>query len=761
MGKILIIVESNKKCSTITKELGNKYKVVPSVGHIMRLKKSCLGFDENFDPVYEQCPDKKDTIKKLIKEAKEADDVYLAADLDREGENISWCLAQVLKLKNPKRLRFSNITKKTLLKAMDNPGEINQELVNSQVTRSILDMMIGLKLSPLLKEEDASCGRVMSVISKLIIDRENQIKEFFDKEECSYFKISCDFLDDNDFIFNANMYDYETKNIAHIDDKNKTMEILESFLDADFIHDQEIHKTSYRNAPPPYITSSYQKDVCNRFGISLEVCMKIAQKLYEEGLITYMRTSYEVLSEEAVDNIKEYVIQNYGNEYSSPKNNWDKKNKIKKEEAHEAIRPTNINLPELGDQYNDIEKNIYNMIWKRAIASQMSPAEIAITNVIIKISNIDIYKEICDKYYFSFNTEKIVFLGFLMLGANNDNHIEINISEKYSLNSMQANQEYKNPKKRYSPGELVEKLGKMEIGTSATHAPTITKLINKKHIEINSFSGIEKESYIINWSGKFSEKKKKIKVGKDDKKFFPTDKAKSINDFLNEHFSDIFDYEFTAEMEKKLDKIAKGKIDWKQTLITFYEDLKPKIEKLCVIKDDSNLIGKHPTLNHNIYYYIGKFGPCLKMDTGNKIQYASLPENATKDISLEDAVKLFEFPKELGKYEKKMVTLNKGQYGLYLKYDKKSYNINKNYGEDIELEEAILIIKNNSVLFEKKEKGITYAVKKSPYGKYISVKNKEGKTTNYKFNGNDDDLSIEKIKELIKSQYKSKNGFYR
>jgi DNA topoisomerase-1 len=793
MSKILVIVESPGKIKKIKSILGNNYEVMASVGHIIDLKKNELSFDpETFEPNYSPMDGKGEVIKKLKKTASISKDVLLATDEDREGEMIAWSLAHVLKLKEPKRIVFNSITKNELLNAVKNPKEIDMNMVDAQKTRRVLDRLVGFKISPILwktMRDSLSAGRVQSVVVRIIIDKENEINEFFNNKEnnSSFIKFHANFNYGKNTSMNALLYttkknktskkdkennnnDDENDDKENDNDKNEKVgdkyfivkmenideakKLLEVFMNSIFTVNNITNKPSIRNPPPPFTTSTLQQEASRKLGFPVKKTMSCAQKLYEAGFITYMRTDSTNLSDEAINNIKKYVIQTYSEENYRFRQYKDKKGNT--QEAHEAVRPTDVFTDNVftSDTINIDEKKLYNLIWRRTVASQMTPAEFNITTIEINISK-------AKDYLFISQIENLVNPGYLLVyniknmdeeeGENKeDNNGKIpKLKTKLNVENINATQEYKRPPTRYNEASLVNKLDpkNLNIGRPSTYASIIAKIQEKGYVKVQDNEGISKECITLLWDGKSDEiveNKKIIKLGQDKSKLTPTDMGKRVNTFLVANFPNIMDYKFTSNMETNLDKIAEGEIIWNDLLKNFCDKFNPVCEELLNkeinIQDDNlRILGNHPEKNHEISATIGKYGAMVRMKTGKtKYIYAPIKSPLTLEkITLEDALKLFEYPKELGKYKKNKVELCKGKYGLYIKYMDKNYSLNKDKetqeGGDkedkeeideanITLEEVIKIIdeKNKDVIWQKNN----MLIKEGQYGKYLMIKNK-------------------------------------
>jgi len=747
---ILVIVESPGKIKKINSILGKDYLVKASVGHIRDLESSNLGIDidNGFAPNYVISKDKKSVVSDLKNALKTCSDVILAADEDREGEAIAASLADVLKLKDPKRIVFNEITKTALMNALKNPKKINYNLVRAQETRRFLDRIVGYKVSPVLWSNIAmklSAGRVQSVVVKVIIDKENDISNL---NQEAYFKITGKFhsVDDNNNNLSAVLYDLDKDKttdkaikgnlckLKEIEDVDKLLKIFDkSKYSVKLIED----KVSKRNPSAPFITSSLQQEASKKFNFNIKSTMSIAQKLYENGHITYMRTDSTSLSEEALKACEEYISKNYGKKYHNKKNYVSKSKNA--QEAHEAIRPTHIEKSIVDGTPE--EKKLYSLIWKRTVASQMSAAEISVNNIYIDI----VHKKKLP-YYFLATNETIVFEGFLKVYniKSEEDEDELQSSntnfkkgDKLDYDEIESKEEYPKSIGRYNEASLVKKLEDLGIGRPSTYANIITKIQERKYVDKVDLEGEEKETNIalikpgssIKWS------KSKTVLGKEKQKLIPTSIGRVVTEYLCEHFDNIMEYKFTAKLEDNLDKIVDGKKKWDDILQKFWDELNPKVMNLIANTTNNNklnsgkLLGVHPDKNLEIYTAVARYGPVVKMEDGKDIKYAPIKKPQTVDnITLEEAIELLEYPKNLGKYNNKDVLLQKGKFGLYIKYNDKNYPIDK---DNISLKDVINVIesKNKDVLDEVEIKGKSYQIRTGEYGPYISYKN--GKKMNF------------------------------
>ncbi len=682
MAKNLVIVESPAKAKTIEKFLGKDYTVASSFGHIADLPAKELGVnvDEGFKPKYIVSKDKKDVVKKLKNLSKKADLVWLASDEDREGEAIAWHLAEELKLDKTRtrRIVFHEITKKAILKAIENPRSIDYNLVNAQQARRVLDRLVGYELSPVLWRKvkgGLSAGRVQSVSVRLIVEREREILNF--KPVASY-RIDAEFANNKGKSFKAKL----SKNFTT---KTEAETFLNKNLGAGFNVADLTTKPAKKSPAPPFTTSTLQQEASRKLYFSVSKTMTMAQRLYEAGLITYMRTDSVNLSAEAQDGAKAEIVSAYGDEYSHPK---QYKGKAKgAQEAHEAIRPTDFSRHTVPVDYD--QQRLYELIWKRAIASQMSDAKLERTNVKIGSNS--------HKEQFVANGEVIKFEGFLKVyleGSDDEDEEQsgilpaMKIGENLFNNYITATERFTRPPSRYSEAALVKKLEELGIGRPSTYAPTISTIQNRNYVEKGAKEGEERDYIQITLAGDaIKEKKLTEKVGSDKGKLIPTDVGMVVNDFLVNHFSTIMDYNFTAKVEQDFDEIAEGQEDWTQVMKEFYEEFHPKVEDVAQNAErevGERILGEDPESGKPVSVRLGKFGPMVQIGTSedeDKPRFASLaPGQTLGSITFEEAMDLFQLPKELGDYKGETVTVNNGRFGPYVKFGAKFVSLDK--GED-------------------------------------------------------------------------------
>lgn len=757
MVKNLVIVESPAKAKTIEKFLGKDYKVASSFGHIADLPTKELGVDTegDFTPKYIVSKDKKDVVRKLKGLAKDADTVWLASDEDREGEAIAWHLAEELKLNKDKtkRIVFHEITKSAILKAIENPRDINYNLVNAQQARRVLDRLVGYELSPVLWRKvkgGLSAGRVQSVSVRLIVEREREIQNF--TPEAS-FRIDAEFTTEEGKVFKAKL----PKNF---DTKKEAEDFLSKNIGANFKVADLTTKPAKKSPAPPFTTSTLQQEASRKLYFSVSKTMTMAQRLYEAGHITYMRTDSVNLSDDARKGAKNEILKAYGEKYSKSR---QFKGKAKgAQEAHEAIRPTNFENHTVNADRD--EQRLYELIWKRAIASQMSEAQLERTNVKIE----------ADKHnkQFTANGEVLKFDGFLKvyLEGRDDEDEDLQeqegmlpalrVNEKLENNYITATERFTRPPYRYTEASLVKKLEELGIGRPSTYAPTISTIQNRNYIEKGSVDGVEREYVKLSLrNDNLKEEKLSETVGSDKGKLVPTDVGMVVNDFLVNHFSSILDYNFTAKVEEDFDNIAEGKEEWTRMMKDFYNDFHPHVKDVAENAErevGERILGKDPETGKPVSVRLGKFGPMVQMgsvEDEEKPKFASLSPDQTLDsVTFEEAMELFKLPKELGEYKGEKVEVNNGRFGPYVKYGKKYVSLDK--GEDpinVTMERALELIKEkekaDAPIYEYKELPVQKGVGRfGPYLKwnnmFINVNKK------YDF----DNLSAEDIEELIEDK---------
>jgi DNA topoisomerase-1 len=713
MSKILVIVESPGKIKKISEILGPNYIIKASFGHCQDLDSKTLSIDidNNYNPIYKIIDSKQNIVKDLRSLVKSSSEVILASDEDREGEAIAYSLASLLGLKNPKRIVFHEITKKAIIESINNPKQINMKMVHAQQARRLLDRLVGYKISPLLwthipkqstdtsKTEQLktiqSAGRVQSVVVKIIIDKENDINNSINN---SYYKTTIEFIKNKikfngTLMINNNLYLFENvdnaKTFLNLINKQTIFKVLSIE-----------NKESIRKPSPPFITSTLQQEASTKLGFNVKKTMEVAQKLYEEGHITYMRTDSTNLSQEALNDCKKYIEDTYGPSYSKP-NKYTNKNS-NAQEAHEAIRPTHIENIDINSS-NECLK-LYNLIWRRTVASQMTPAKINIQT--IKIDTLNDLKSILNEALWISNYESTIFDGFMILYNNTTDseelekgNINININDLLKFKKIKINEEYTKSPLRYNEANLINYLEKNNIGRPSTFASIINKIIDRDYVEIKNIDGITKLSNQLHLDNKYKlkEQQKEVIIGKENKKLVPTEKGILINGFMIQHFESIMEINFTSQFEIYLDKISEGTAKWYNVLDIFYKMFNPMVEKLQIenVKEKQDkILGIDPNTNKQIYIGTGKYGPYIKILYDDKWRYTSIE---TEDITLEQAINILKYPLKLGKYNKKYIYLCKGKYGLYLKYNEKNISLNNIDESQIDLNNAIIILKNKII----------------------------------------------------------------
>ncbi len=696
MAKNLVIVESPAKAKTIEKFLGKDYTVASSFGHIADLPTKELGVDTegDFKPKYIVNKDKKDVVAKLRKLAKTAEIVWLASDEDREGEAIAWHLAEELKLDKDKtrRIVFHEITKTAILKAIDNPRSIDYNLVNAQQARRVLDRLVGYELSPILWRKvkgGLSAGRVQSVSVRLIVEREREIQDF--KAEAS-FRIDAEFTTEEGKIFKAKL----PKNF---DTKKDAEDFLKKNIGAKFKVADLSTKPAKKSPAPPFTTSTLQQEAARKLYFSVSKTMTMAQRLYEAGHITYMRTDSVNLSEDARKGAKQEILKSYGEKYSKTRQFKGKSKGA--QEAHEAIRPTIFENHTVKADRD--EERLYELIWKRTVASQMSEAELERTNV-----KIDADKH---KNQFTANGEVLIFDGFLKVyleGSDDEDEEQegmlpaLKINEKLENNYITATERFSRPRYRYTEASLVKKLEELGIGRPSTYAPTISTIQNRNYIEKGSVEGMERNYVqLILKNDKLNEKQLSETVGSDKGKLVPTAVGTVVNDFLVNHFSNILDYNFTAKVEQSFDDIAEGNEEWTKMMRDFYSEFHPQVLDVAENAErevGERILGEDPETGKPVSVRLGKFGPMVQIgsvEDEEKPRFAGLmPDQSLGSITYEEAMDLFKLPKEIGEYEGETVEVNNGRFGPYVRYGKTFVSLDK--GEDpmiVDMERALELIK--------------------------------------------------------------------
>ncbi len=727
MSKNLVIVESPAKAKTIEKILGSEFKVESSFGHIRDLVSKGMGveIDNGFKPIYEVSKDKKDVVKKLKKMAKEAETVWLASDEDREGEAIAWHLAEALDL-NPattNRIVFHEITKTAIQNAVQNPRRIDTNLVNAQQARRVLDRLVGFELSPVLWKKvrrGLSAGRVQSVSVRLLVEREREIRNF---ESTSSFRVVAQMKNENGDTFQA-----------ELNHRFKTEEEANAFLDQCASSGMKITeletKPAKRTPAAPFTTSTLQQEAARKLSFSVSQTMSVAQRLYESGLITYMRTDSVNLSNDAIEGAKAEINSYYGEDYSKTRK-YSNKNKGA-QEAHEAIRPTSMTNHEAGADRQ--QKRLYDLIWKRTMASQMADAKLERTTTHIEVAG--------SKYAFVAKGEVIIFDGFLRayLEGTDDEEVEeknmlpkLTKGESLSYENITATQRFTKHPPRYTEASLVKKLEELGIGRPSTYAPTISTIQKRGYVEKSDLEG-EMRDYrqLILDSGKLEASTLQERTGADKGKLMPTDIGMVVNDFLVEHFDEIMDYHFTASVEAEFDRIADGNEEWVQMLNEFYGAFHSKIEDAEDAERASGErhLGDHPDTGKPIFAKVGRYGPMVQMgatEDEEKPQFASIPKDMHIDtMKLEDALELFKLPRTVGEYKDKPIKAAIGRFGPYVQHEKTYASLKEPLSPlNVDLETAIQLIEEkreqqanrNIKVFEDADPKIE--VLNGPYGPYL------------------------------------------
>ncbi|OXB06205.1 type I DNA topoisomerase [Flavobacterium pectinovorum] len=668
MAKNLVIVESPAKAKTIEKFLGSDFQVESSYGHIADLPSKEIGVDvENgFKPKYEVSPDKKALVSKLKTLSKNAEMVWLASDEDREGEAISWHLAEELKLdvKKTKRIVFHEITKSAILKAIENPREIDYNLVNAQQARRVLDRLVGYELSPVLWRKikgGLSAGRVQSVSVRLIVEREREIQNF---NAVASYSVVAEFVNEAGKAFKAKL----PKNF---NTKKEAEDFLKQNIGSQYkVADLETKPTK-KSPTAPFTTSTLQQEAARKLYLPVGITMQLAQRLYEAGLITYMRTDSVNLSKDAMDAAEAEIIKSYGKEFSKPRTFANKSKGA--QEAHEAIRPTDMSRHTVNIDRD--QARLYDLIWKRTLASQMSDAQLERTNVKIEANNHD--------ELFTASGEVLLFEGFLKvyLEGHDDDEEEqegmlpaLKVNEKLVNNYITATERYSRPPARYTEASLVKKLEELGIGRPSTYAPTISTIINRNYVEKGTLEGQERNyTQLTLQTGKVGEKLLKENTGSDKGKLVPTDIGTIVTDFLVKNFGNILDYNFTAKVEQDFDEIAEGNIDWATMMQEFYNKFHPNVKEVeanAERESGERILGKDAD-GRQVSVRLGKFGPMAQIgeaDDEDKKFASLMSDQNIGNITLEEALNLFLLPKSLGEYKGEEVEVSNGRYGPYVRH---------------------------------------------------------------------------------------------
>jgi len=752
MEENLVIVESPAKAKTIGNFLGEGFRVQSSFGHIRDLSKENYGIDieNNYQPEYIIPEDKKKVVADLKASAKKATTIWLASDEDREGEAIAWHLSEVLKLdpEKTRRIVFHEITRNAIDEAIENPRDINQNLVNAQQARRVVDRLVGFELSPLLwrKVKPAlSAGRVQSVAVRLIVERENEIDGF---QSTSFFRVVAqfEFMDNN-----GKSYKFQAELPAKLKDQASATEFLESCRGAGYHVLDVTRKPAKKSPAPPFTTSTLQQEASRKLGFSVAQTMSVAQRLYESGKITYMRTDSVNLSKSALAGARDVIEKEYGNEYSKTRN-FSTKSKGA-QEAHEAIRPTY--LQQKSTEGKKPEQRLYELIWKRMIASQMSEAQLERTTARIGIST--------RPDHLVATGEVIRFDGFLKVYMESSDEESDEkpsgllppMKEKDSLQliQMEASERFTQSPARFTEASLVKKLEELGIGRPSTYAPTISTILNRGYVEKGDRTGTERNYVVLTLSGdQLRDERKSDVVGREKAKLFPTDIGGLVNDFLVEYFSNILDYNFTASIEKEFDKIADGEMEWTQMISRFYPEFHEQVVQTTQNSKKptgERILGKDPESGRQVSVRVGRFGPMVQIGEASeeeKPRFAGLLKNQSiKTITIEEALSLFKLPRVIGQFENEEVTIGIGKFGPYARHSDKFYSLGKSDDPfSITLERAIELIhqkreqdKNKVIQQFKENPGLQ--ILNGRWGPYIKLdkenfripKNKKAEELNY------------------------------
>ena len=707
MQKNLVIVESPAKAKTIEKFLGKDFKVMSSYGHIRDLKKKEISIDDDsLMPDYEIPDEKKKLVSELKQNARKAEKVWLASDEDREGEAISWHLCEVLGLDEEKtnRIVFHEITKPAILAAIENPRHIDMNLVNAQQARRVLDRLVGFKLSPVLWRKvkpSLSAGRVQSVAVRLIVEREREIQSF---QSEPYFHVGAKLEVEGATLFATLSNRFKTHDEA--------LAFLEECKDAEFVVKSITRKPVKRMPAPPFTTSTLQQEAARKLGFTVSQTMMVAQRLYESGHITYMRTESVNLSSLCIGTSKEEIIRLYGTEYSNPRNFHTRSKGA--QEAHEAIRPTYMSKQDI--EGSTQERRLYDLIWKRTAASQMADADIEKTTVEIEIKLNGANNTLKDNVYpstFQANGEVVKFDGFLKVyrestddeqGEGEEQNLlpAMKVGDVLTRKEITATERFSQGPIRYTEASLVHKLEELGIGRPSTYAPTISTIQQREYVHKGDKKGEERTFTIDTLKGqKVTTKTKKEMAGSEKGKLLPTDIGIVVNDFLMENFPDIMDYNFTANVEQDFDKIAEGKTEWNKMMHKFYKKFEPTVEKVINARAEHKAgerqIGIDPTSGKPVFVKIGRFGPVVQIgsaDDKEKPRFAQLPSDKSMDsLTLEEAMELFRLPRTVGQFEGSDVSIGAGRFGPYVLHDKKYVSLPKDADPlAITLDEAVALI---------------------------------------------------------------------
>ena len=770
MQENLVIVESPAKAKTIEKFLGKDYVVKSSFGHIRDLSKKGLGIDidAHFAPDYEILPDKRKVVDELSKLSKSVDTVWLASDEDREGEAIAWHLAEVLDLPvdKTKRIVFHEITKPAILHAIETPRTIDMNLVNAQQARRVLDRIVGFELSPVLWKKvkpSLSAGRVQSVAVRLIVEREREIIAF---QSTPYYRVVAQFYrtdDQTKTLFKAELG-------TRFENKEQAEEFLRKSIGAAYTVTKVEEKPAKRYPAAPFTTSTLQQEAGRKLGMSVAQTMSVAQHLYEQGLITYMRTDSVNLSQQAIAQCKTEITSLFGEKYSAA-HNYKTKTKGA-QEAHEAIRPSYIDRMHI--EGTPAEKRLYELIWKRTVASQMVPADIDRTTIAIGVDG--------TQWQYGATGEVIRFDGFLRLYSESTDDETSESSEaalpklvegeKVTATQVTATERFTAPPARYNEASLVKKLEELGIGRPSTYAPTITTIINRGYV-VKQNREEQRRAYTqltLGAQGRITEKNLTESFGKEKNRLSPTDIGMVVNDYLESQFSQIMDYNFTANVEKEFDRIADGKITWSQMIEDFYGPFHKMVDKAIGTQNDKSaqvrILGTDPATGHTVKARIGRYGPMVEIEgaEGEKSRFASLKKGQLiASITLDEALELFALPRNLGKYEGEDLIVGIGRYGAYVRYGKSFVSLAK--GDDpytIGYDRAVELIEQHkaaaaaaAVPLKTFTEDADMLIKNGPYGAYIAYK---GKNYRMPHGCKPEDMTYEECLEAVKNSKSTKGS---
>lgn len=753
--KILVIVESPAKCKKIQGFLGPNYIVKASFGHIRNIDKSkglsAINIKNNYNPTYSIINEKKKYITDLKKHVKKVSEVIIASDLDREGEAIGYHIINVLKLdiNNTKRIVFNEITKSAIQKAVQNPRFIDMNLFYAQQARQILDFLIGYDISPVLwkyVKNKISAGRCQSPALKLICEKEMDILKFNSQ---TYFDLSGVFMKDK--------MTFHCKSSTIFNTKNDLYKTYNEFKKTVFFILNMIKSKSKNKPSDPYITSTIQQDASTKLGMSPKNTMSNLQKLYEKGKITYMRTDSKVISQQCLQSIHTYINSHYGNEYYQYRKYSNTKKNV--QEAHECIRPVDMTIKNLDDTYNQYEKKIYTMIWKRTIASQMKDLLKDVLKVVIG------NKE--NKIHFEAIFEKTIFLGFsIIYDEKTINEIDpiLNIIKTKDIvkhKSICSNESVTTPKARYTEASLIKDLEKKGIGRPSTFSSIVETLFNREYIEKKTDKGVDTKICIIQLKTTITENCKIVKINSYKNKIIPTELGMHVNKFMLKHFSNLLDIQFTSNMEMDLDKIANGDFNWVDLVDNTYKMFHPIVQKLCkektnkkdIWKQNNKPLGINPNTNKPIYCYKAKYGPIIK-EGDDKPLFVGIPKDINLDeIDLDKALDFLSYPKWVGNHKNKDIMIHISHYGYYIKYDNKKFSIVKDtFSNHINLKDAISIINKKNKNVTKEFKNSNISIRDGQYGPYILKSGKNGKIVSIPKNINPIDLSLKECEKYLKKK---------